>query len=57
MMFVLCLLGTFTLSCLSLIRGEGPVYFEVVSILLIVYSVGRTVSNKIAAVNNTMSIE
>ena len=43
-LFVLCLAGTFGLSCLSLATGEGPVYFEVVSILLIVYSVGRTVS-------------
>jgi cation transport ATPase len=43
-LFVVCLLGTFALSCLSLVTGEGPVYFEVVSILLIVYSVGRAVS-------------
>ena len=43
-LFVLCLAGTFGLSCLSLATGDGPVYFEVVSILLIVYSVGRMVS-------------
>jgi heavy metal translocating P-type ATPase len=42
--FLLCLLGSFALSCQSLIRGEGPVYFEVVAILLIVYALGRAIS-------------
>ena len=43
-LFVVCLSGSFALSCVSLITGQGPVYFEVVSILLIVYSVGRAVT-------------
>lgn len=42
--FLVCLLGTFALSCQSVVRGHGPVYFEVVAILLIVYALGRAVS-------------
>jgi len=42
--FLFCLLGSFALSCQSLVRGHGPVYFEVVAILLIVYSLGRAIS-------------
>jgi len=44
LLFLLCLLGSFALSCQSLVRGHGPVYFEVVAILLIVYALGRAVS-------------
>ncbi|MHC4940058.1 MAG: heavy metal translocating P-type ATPase, partial [Planctomycetota bacterium] len=42
--FLICLLGSFALSVQSLVRGEGPVYFEVVAILLIVYALGRAIS-------------
>ncbi|MEM8883277.1 MAG: heavy metal translocating P-type ATPase [Planctomycetota bacterium] len=42
--FLICVLGTFALSCQSLVRGHGPVYFDVVAILLIVYGLGRAVS-------------
>jgi heavy metal translocating P-type ATPase len=44
LLFILCLAGAFILSCQSMIRGHGPVYFEVVAVLLIVYSIGRAVS-------------
>jgi len=41
--FLICLSASFTLSCQSIVRGTGPVYFDVVAILLIVYSIGRAV--------------
>ena len=41
--FLICLSASFALSCQSIVRGTGPVYFDVVAILLIVYSIGRAV--------------
>ena len=41
--FLICLTASFALSCQSILRGTGPVYFDVVAILLIVYSIGRAV--------------
>ncbi|MCZ7648792.1 MAG: heavy metal translocating P-type ATPase [Planctomycetota bacterium] len=43
-LFLLCVLGTFALSCRSMASGAGPVYFDVVCVLLIVYAVGRAVA-------------
>lgn len=40
-LFLLGIMGAFTASLVSLIRGEGPVFFEVVGILLVVYALGR----------------
>ena len=39
-LFALTLAGAFGVSLQSLVTGNGPVYFEVVSILLVVYSFG-----------------
>jgi heavy metal translocating P-type ATPase len=47
--FLVCLLGSFALSVHSVVRGSGPVYFEVVAILLIVYSIGRAIGRQSAA--------
>lgn len=33
--------GAFAQSVISTVRGEGPVYYEVVAILLVVYALGR----------------
>ena len=44
MLFALSLAGALAYSCVSMARGEGAVYFEVVAVVLIVYSVGRAVS-------------
>ncbi len=43
-LFLSGLLGAFGASVLSMIRGEGPVYFEVVSIVLLVYTFGKAVT-------------
>lgn len=40
-LFLLTLGGAFTASMQSLLTGSGPVYFEVVSVLLVVYTVGK----------------
>lgn len=40
-MFLAGITGAFTASLLATVRGEGPVYYEVVSILLVVYSLGQ----------------
>lgn len=45
MLFILGVLAAFGLSCQSMIRGSGPVYFDVVAVLLIVYSVGRAIGS------------
>lgn len=42
-LFVLTLLGALGASIQSFILGEGPVYFEVVSVLLVVYTLGKTI--------------
>lgn len=39
-LFLITLAGAFGVSLQSLIAGEGPVYFEVVSLLLVVYAFG-----------------
>ena len=45
-LFLLGVIGAFALSCQSMLIGTGPVYFEVVSVLLIVYCVGRAISRQ-----------
>ena len=40
-MFLLGIGGAFTASLLATLRGEGAVYYEIVSILLVVYSLGQ----------------
>ena len=42
-LFVTTLLGALAASVQSLVTGEGPIYFEVVSVILVVYTVGKTV--------------
>ncbi len=44
--FLLCLSASFALSCQSMVRGTGPVYFDVVAILLIVYALGRAIGER-----------
>lgn len=39
-LFVITLAGAFGVSLQSLLAGDGPVYFEVVSLLLVVYAFG-----------------
>lgn len=43
-MFLLGITGALTASLLSTLRGEGAVYYEVVSILLVVYTLGQMVT-------------
>lgn len=43
-LFVLGLMGALTFSTISTVRGQGPVYYEIVSILLVVYSVGQALT-------------
>lgn len=43
-MFLLGIAGAFTASLLATVRGEGAVYYEIVSILLVVYSLGQMVA-------------
>lgn len=40
-MFVAGILGAFSASLVAVVTGDGAVYFEVVSILLVVYAVGQ----------------
>ena len=40
-LFLLSSVGAFLASLVSYITGEGPVFFEVVSILFLVYALGR----------------
>lgn len=42
-LFLLTLVGAMAASVQSWLTGVGPVYFEVVSVLLVVYTLGRTV--------------
>ncbi len=44
-LFVLSFLGAVAASITSMIRGDGPVFWEVASILLVVYSAGRSIAN------------
>lgn len=41
--FLIGILGALAISVLPLLGRSGPVYFEVVSVLLVVYSIGRAV--------------
>lgn len=43
-MFLAGIAGAFTASLLATLRGEGAVYYEIVSILLVVYSLGQMVA-------------
>jgi heavy metal translocating P-type ATPase len=45
-LFVLTLTGALAASLQSFLTGRGPVYFEVVSVLLVVYSLGKAVGAK-----------
>ncbi|HVK12227.1 MAG TPA: cation-translocating P-type ATPase [Gemmataceae bacterium] len=42
-MFAVTLFGALAASLQSFVTGRGPVYFEVVSVLLVVYALGKTV--------------
>lgn len=45
-LFTLGLTGAFASSLLAMGRGQGPVYFEVSAILLVIYSLGRVVTGE-----------
>jgi len=45
-MFLLSALGAMVASVLSSIRGQGPVFYEVVCIVLCIYSIGKTIGQK-----------
>ena len=42
-LFLAGIFSTLAISCWSMARGVGPIYFEVVNILLVIYSVGHGV--------------
>ena len=42
-LFLLTMAGAFAASMQSFITGTGPVYFEVVSVILVVYSLGKAI--------------
>ena len=42
-LFLLTMCGAMFASCQSMIVGHGPIYFEVVTVLLVVYSLGKTI--------------
>lgn len=42
-LFLLSITGAFAASLVSFIRGEGPIFFEVVSILFVVYALGKEI--------------
>lgn len=44
-LFIISFLGAVAASLTSMIRGQGPVFWEVASILLVVYSAGRSIAN------------
>ena len=44
-LFLLSFLGAVGASLTSMIRGQGPIFWEVASILLVVYSAGRSIAN------------
>jgi heavy metal translocating P-type ATPase len=43
-LFLLTLAGAMAASLQSFIAGEGPIYFEVVTVLLVVYSLGKAIA-------------
>lgn len=49
MLFLLTLSGALAASLTSHITGEGPVYYEVVSVLLVVYTLGKLVGARARA--------
>jgi len=42
-LFLLTMIGAMLASLQSLISGHGPIYFEVVSVLLVVYALGKAI--------------
>lgn len=42
-LFLLTMGGAFAASMQSFITGNGPVYFEVVSVILVIYSIGKAI--------------
>ena len=46
LLFLAGISAALAISIGSMLRGDGPVYFEVVSILLVIYSVGRLVTGQ-----------
>jgi heavy metal translocating P-type ATPase len=43
-LFLLTMTGAMIASLQSLVSGQGPIYFEVISVLLVVYTLGKTIS-------------
>ena len=43
--FLLGIAAAFAISTLSIVRRDGPVYFEVVNILLVIYSIGQAINS------------
>jgi len=58
-LFLLSLVGAMAASVQSWVRGQGPIYFEITAILLVVYTVGRQLSaaNKARALHATKAWE
>ncbi|WP_020474258.1 heavy metal translocating P-type ATPase [Zavarzinella formosa] len=56
-LFLLTMAGAFAASLQSFVTGSGPVYFEVVSVVLVVYSVGKVIMAraKQSAIGGTMA--
>lgn len=56
-LFLLTMAGAFTASMQSFITGQGPIYFEVVSVILVVYSLGKAIMAKAkqSAIQQTQS--
>lgn len=54
-LFVAGIVGSMVVSLASMARGRGPIYFEVVSVLLVVYALGRalTARSRAAAIAAT----
>jgi heavy metal translocating P-type ATPase len=54
-LFCLTLFGAFFASLQSLITGQGAIYFEVISVLLVVYTLGKTIGarSRVSALAST----
>ncbi|MGM0557402.1 MAG: heavy metal translocating P-type ATPase [Myxococcota bacterium] len=52
-LFVTGILGALGVSIASMIRGHGPIYFEVASLLMVIYALG----DRIGAVSKARSLE
>ncbi len=48
-LFLLTMTGALAASLQSFVVGHGPIYFEVVSIVLVVYSLGRAIGARVRA--------